>query len=123
MPFKLSVFVELEEEVNKEARFVAKEILERVVKTTPIDTGAAKGNWFTSLGAPDRTTDSNRRAAASLSAGFSLIDSASNIKFPQITISNSLDYIGKLNNGSSQQAPAKFVEIAILNVVNKRETS
>ena len=74
---------------------------------TPVDTGRARANWLVSLGTPRTETvevggrpDPGRVVAP---------------RVPQqaIFIANNLPYIRRLNEGSSTQAPASFVEMAV----------
>jgi len=83
-----------------------------VVNATPFDTHRAKGNWQPSLSRPI-----TRPRVNTFGAGASIGDMkriASILKHPITAyISNNLDYIGLLNGGSSQQAPAGFVQISV----------
>ena len=111
----------LESEVNKVARATALNIVKGLTFSTPKDTGMAKGNWQTSANAPIMTTIDRLDLTGSQAntEAASVTESIKNIKYPEIWITNNLPYIGILNNGSSQQAPAKFVESVIKKVVNK----
>lgn len=60
-----------------------KQMLDELVEATPVDTGKARDSWgITHTGNPDRP----------------------------VVISNEVPYIEHLNEGSSKQAPAHFVE-------------
>jgi hypothetical protein len=117
----LSISVDMEEEVNKEVRVVGFGILTGLIKSTPVDTGRARGNWFTSLTSPIRKIEPERKSATAVSDGSKKIDQAKNIDYPSVTLSNNLPYIERLNSGHSKQAPAKFVEQIIDRVVNSRK--
>ena len=65
-------------------KVIAKAALKKLVETTPVDTGLARDSW--------KLTKKSR--------GFS--------------IENSVSYIKTLNTGSSKQAPAMFIEQALL---------
>ena len=88
-------------------RKIAVGILKRVKEMTPVKIGRAKGNWFPSVGEPsseinlDARGDNGKRFPAKVP------------DFPVLWITNNLPYINKLNAGSSTQAPANFVEIAV----------
>lgn len=116
----LSISVDLEEEINKEARIVSFALLARLIVVSPVDTGRFRGNWFLSLGKSSREINFDRRSSESLQEGKSVIDSASAIDYPTIILSNNLPYAEKLNNGHSKQAPKKFVEKEIDRVANQR---
>lgn len=113
----------MEENTNKMVRATALAIDQIVVTETPVDTGRARSNWIVALGSPARNTiepyskgenlgkgeQANRGAA--IAQGSAVIGTR---RLGQdIYISNNLPYIGKLNDGTSAQAPAGFIEKAI----------
>ena len=116
----LSIADAMEEAINKEARVISLMMLTGLSKVSPVDTGRFRGNWFVSLGQSDRTTDDGRRVSTAVSEGGSKIAQAVNFSYPTITLSNNLPYAEKLNEGHSQQAPAKFIEQEIDRVTNAR---
>jgi hypothetical protein len=77
--------VKLFDTVNREAEshllLKSKELLKDLVQATPIDTGTARAAW-----------------------------SAHQTSKNTVELSNSVEYIGYLNSGSSIQAPAYFIE-------------
>lgn len=96
-----------------------------VVVATPVDTGAARSNWLVSLNVPD----SRVVPAYSRGAGGSTASANTQAALEQarqkaagfragvggaIVITNNLAYIDRLNSGWSAQAPAGFVERAVL---------
>lgn len=99
-------------------------VLTELAMTTPVDEGTARSNWNVALddsadgptpahapGKGGSTGAANTRAA--IAAGTAVIDRT---KFWQdIYITNNLPYIAKLNEGSSSQAPAGFVQTAVHN--------
>lgn len=107
---------ELEAIVNGDARATALNLLNGLVRVTPVDTGRAEGNWFVSTGSPNRSKEEERRSNQALSEGQAVILSAEDKEYPTITISNNLPYIQRLNDGYSDQAPKKFVESEIIRV-------
>lgn len=109
---ELSIKDELERDVVEVAQTVTQTFLRFVDKATPRDTGRAAGNWYVGINRPIRTTNDNRRSAESLAKGTAKIGSASEMEYPTFYVSNNLPYIVKLNEGSSTQAPAKFVDNA-----------
>jgi hypothetical protein len=94
-----------------------------VVFSTPVDTGRARSNWQVELDAPaegtvepfaagsDGSTGADN-AQAAVSAARETIAQHKNGQ--AIHITNNLPYIGKLNDGSSAQAPAGFVQESIM---------
>lgn len=94
-----------------------------LVLGTPVNTGRARSNWIAQAGGPATSEigpyspgvglgiGEGANAAAALNQGRSAI--ASRQPGQDIYISNNVDYIEDLNNGSSAQAPAGFVEQAV----------
>lgn len=95
-------------------RATAIAINQAVVSATPVDTGRARANWIVGLGAPVR-----QDTEATDPGGGDTISSNNN-KIGQrrgdsdVYLSNNLDYINDLNQGTSAQAPAGFVEQAVM---------
>lgn len=90
--------------LDETSRAIVLELFGSVIKDTPVDTGRAKGNWQTTIGAPasgtvDRLGESEalsdvNQQTASFGAG------------KVIYLSNNLPYIYRLEyDGWSQQAP------------------
>lgn len=108
---------------------VGKAVSYNVIDRTPVDTGEARSNWLPSLGVPIRGTiapytpypkysHGNGRGTgetANASAAKARVDGALKARQPGQTfiIQNNVDHIGELNSGSSKQAPALFVELAV----------
>jgi hypothetical protein len=90
-------------------------ILETVVTATPVDEGDAKSNWQTKIDEPasDILPSMDLTGAAAISNGKNVIAGYDGTKNSVVHITNNLPYIGLLNRGSSQQAPAAFVEMAV----------
>jgi len=93
-----------------------------VVLATPVDEGRARANWQVALGgpasgeidpyAPGKGGSSGAaNASAALAQGKAVI--ATHTK-GAIHVTNNLPYIGRLNDGYSAQAPAGFVQTAVL---------
>ena len=88
-----------------------------VVTATPVDTGRARANWITSIGAPvfqqkpepGSPSDGPRQ---SLAQGTGVIASW-RVGAGPIYITNSLDYIKRLDEGYSAQAPNGMTAQAI----------
>ena len=110
---EFSILGEVEEFVNKEARAVALNFQSLVIRITPMDTGRAAGNWFIDINRPSRKMEESRRAQQAMSENELIINKATNIDWPTLYISNNLPYIGRLNDGYSTKAPAKFVETSL----------
>lgn len=90
--------------------------LERLVHTTPHDTGRARAQWNVAIGAPDTsvTEETDYEGDTTIAKGQAII-AAATVLAPgtPITITNSLDYIKALNDGWSGQQAAGMVSRAI----------
>lgn len=95
---------------------------------TPVDTGRARANWRTNIGGPlvapvasfPKGKGGSTGAAA---AGQAIQDATSKMQGYKksgvpVYISNNLPYIDRLNKGHSKQAPAGFIESAIMAGLN-----
>ena len=111
------------EKAGKEADKVVREICLNLYKDitygTPVDTGRARANWFTSIDAPSGATiefEGGGVAAGALGISRSMPDIAKatgNI----LWMTNNLPYIYRLEyEGWSKQAPRGMVRIAIDNM-------
>lgn len=115
--FKIEVddFFEREapEAVAQATRKIALEGLTRVVKKTPVKDGGARGNWQAGIGeAPEDVLDvEDKSGDATISKGQAVIVGAQ--PFMPIILANNLPYILKLEDGSSQQAPAGMVGLTV----------
>lgn len=88
-----------------------------VVLQTPVDTGRARANWQASVGEAKSGT-LPAPASPGLGVTQALESAASAVASYKgqvaIHITNNLPYIQRLNEGHSQQAPAGFVQKAML---------
>jgi hypothetical protein len=100
-------------QVDRIVKKAAGAALQSVVSATPVDTGRARGGWQVGAGIAPQG-ESNRLdpgGGGTIGAGLSKVRSAR--PGQTVFISNNVDYIGFLNQGSSSQAPANFVGIAV----------
>lgn len=109
---------------EKVMRGLTLDITANLVETTPVDIGWARANWVPSLKAPidndpgkkpnegDTAIANAAQAAATVKAALYKIEDG----FAFIT--NNVQYIQRLNEGHSSQAPAGFVEAAIDSAVD-----
>ena len=88
-------------------------ISQTVILATPVDTGRARANWQIGIGSPVivETPERDQAGATTIARNASKLAIGSRAR--TIFLSNNVDYIGDLNAGSSSQAPANFVEIAV----------
>ena len=114
----------IEENADALVRRTALAVDGAVVMATPVDTGRARSNWQVSIGenapsgvrpafAPgeERSTEGENTRQA-IDEGKAVINTYNGQG--TIHITNNLSYIGRLNDGHSAQAPAGFVEKAVL---------
>lgn len=112
----------IERRADLAVRRAARLVVRSVASGTPADEGTAISNWQVSVGEPKQgviaahipgskasTKDANIRATQE--KGFAVIKTQDALR--QIAIVNNLDYIDDLNRGTSIQAPAMFVQIAV----------
>lgn len=98
-------------------RRVAVAVDSAVVQGTPVDTGRARSNWQAELDQPAQGTVETLgpdAAGRSIAAAKAVINQYDGDKHGEIHLTNNLPYIGRLNDGWSAQAPAGFVEEAVL---------
>lgn len=91
------------------------ECMRQLTISTPVDTGRARWGWFVTVGSPSTEIppegqysipDVTSRANVSVSADVTAY------------IANNVPYIVELNDGSSKQQPARFVERAAASAQN-----
>lgn len=111
------------EAASKVAKAIAFTIVADLAYKTPVDTSNAISNWQTTLDAPAHTEIpphylGSRGSTFSASAGETVARAKLRLQIKKpaqpIYIANNADYIKDLNQGSSRQAPAGFVERAEL---------
>lgn len=108
---------EIRDIVTEDVRATSLLLLTGLIKKTPVDTGRARGNWFLSIGSPIKKEDNSRRAPEATSEGITVSERIEPTDTAYIT--NNLPYIERLNEGHSEQAPAKFIEMEILRVTKR----
>ena len=92
-----------------------------VVPRTPVRTGHARRNWQVNLGSPNlqELPGFDFAGANTIANGITRLRASSNRNpFTPVIVENNAPYIGKLNDGFSPQAPAMFVESALLVAIN-----
>jgi hypothetical protein len=112
----------IEVSTNEIAKDVALELVKILVNRTPVDTSTALSNWQVGINRPVGSTipphfpgiggsSAGSSRAATIAKATAMI--ASKKPGQPIYVSNLLDYIEDLNDGTSRQAPKGFVEMAI----------
>lgn len=95
---------------------IALEIDKSLVLSTPVDTGRARSNWMPSISYPSSDKGPPTSEAAAMARAASAFSEVP--PFPALYLTNNLDYIQKLNDGWSKQAPANFVQLSIASVMS-----
>lgn len=114
----MGISKELEDEVQKALGKVVGQfgilLTEELVQATPVQTGHARSNWIPSIGSPYPSVVGSRDAV-DYSVQQQGLASLESYKLDQgnIYVANNVDYIEDLNQGTSPQAPAEFVQGAV----------
>lgn len=106
---------ELEQGIELMIKRLSLDITHNLKRDTPRDTGWARNNWVPSVGVPFLGVAGSRDApeGATSERGAAEVATQYRLSRGRVFISNNVPYIIRLNEGSSTQAPAKFVEAAI----------
>lgn len=114
------IMVRLENATREATIAMALNIHGGLVERTPVDTGWARSNWLPSVGSPRKETVGEPGSLNESAADSGQSEVADwKIQDGPIYITNNVPYIGRLNGGSSKQAPAGFVESTVQAEVNK----
>lgn len=121
---------QIENSATRVVKQASARALKALVRGTPVDTGRARSNWRVGIGAPTSAEidpyspgrhlgiNESANANAAIAAGLARINSVKGKAGLGLTtaiyISNNTKYIGRLNSGYSKQAPAGFVEKALI---------
>lgn len=108
---------QVETGASQALRTLALIINQTIIVATPVDTGHARANWIVGIDAPisKEISEEDKGGEATVARNAAIIRGAKPRK--QIILSNNVPYINVLNEGSSDQAPAQFVKLAILEAV------
>lgn len=93
-------------------RAVGFEALGRLMRRTPVRKGRARANWNVAVGSIDRAENAEATTAdvgAKQAAGMQVIGAFA--IGGRLFITNSVPYIGRLEDGSSKQAPQGMVKV------------
>lgn len=96
---------------------IVAELREEPPGGTPVVTGWARANWLTGVGSPPPSAEADgdvSSADGEANAGVAFIAAHYKLSMGPVFIANGVPYIVKLNDGSSQQSPAGFVQAAIM---------
>ena len=107
--------------VPKCMRMFMVEFYRQVTISTPVKTGRARWGWNCSINTPDLTVPAEGKYRIAATRATTVFSVQAVKEMPDLYVANAVPYIGNLNNGSSQQAPARFVELAFENALQKLE--
>jgi len=102
-------------------RLITLQMLNGVVRRSPVDLGRFRGNWQVSLEAPVLDVLSALDAAGGLGGGEATLNAnlgaVEGLKAFSISyVQNNLPYAGVLEDGSSKQAPGGMVSVTVESV-------
>lgn len=104
---------------DAEVRKICYDLVTGIILKTPVDTGRARANWFTSIGSPSVsvTASTDPSGSSSISSALGAISKATgNV----LWITNNLPYIYRLEfEGWSKQAPAGMVRVTINDIARQ----
>lgn len=122
------IAVGVEQNANATVRKTVITVASAVALRTPVDTGRARANWRTNIGgplvAPVTTFPAGKKGSTGAAAAGQVInDATSKMEGYKrggvpVYISNNLPYIDRLNKGHSKQAPAGFIDAAVMAGLN-----
>lgn len=111
-------------------RVITKIVLDltaNLIETNPVDTGWSRANWVPSIGTPfladlsgiEPSVAGASAAGTKQQSALAGIASGYRLGMGSVFVSNNVPYIVRLNDGSSSQAPAGFVQQAIAKAVTQ----
>lgn len=96
---------------------ITEEVLYRIVRRTPVLSGAARGNWRTAINSVDTRVDPTDVDPSGLNVVAEAHELLRNLRSGDTTtITNGLPYINRLEHGWSQKAPAGMVAITVAEI-------
>lgn len=108
-------------EINKVIVTMVARIDSGIVSANPVDTGRSRGNWIITLNNPTSELivgEDQGESGSPIGPELALSQGQNALKSRKpgdtIYLQNNTSYIEKLNNGSSAQAPANFVQKAMM---------
>ena len=99
--------------IDKAVRKIAFDAFAMVTKKTPVDTGRAKGNWNISAGSVNKSINETATSTGQGRPATNPMNVKKGDGVKPIYITNSLDYIQNLEDGTSQKAPNGMVAITV----------
>ena len=98
-------------QIKKAMKVGIVEALRQVTISTPVDTGRARWGWFLTIKVPSsEVPPEGKYKRPTIKEKKQPIDNLNFTVSDTLYLTNNVSYVPKLNNGSSKQAPAHFVE-------------
>ena len=111
---------EVEKQADEHVKKITMDTVQSLVVSSPVDTGAFRGNHHITLGAPDKAFDITKQDKAGVNA---MSEGATKILQAKlggrVFIQNNLPYSLRLENGWSQQAPTGIYALTFMSVTSK----
>lgn len=104
----------VDDEVRRVTLNIRNNLIEDPPDGTPIDTGFASNNWWFNVGGPANSPTTPTPGGQSRIAADTLTIATATINGQPLHITNNASYIGLLNDGTSSQSPAGFVDRAVV---------
>lgn len=114
----LPIIDAFEDEIKRLMKAASMDFWQKVMISTPVDTGYARYGWFISSHAPSNYLPPDGQKKYPMPQIQDHMDIRPYSIHEKLYVTSNVPYIGKLNSGSSTQAPANFVEMAAAKVQN-----
>ena len=110
-----SVIVDaIERAGSRVTAFLVTRTCEKLIDSTPVDTGYARACWIISVGSRSSLTGGSPGSVSEAPQQLGLIKMATyHVRQGQAFITNNAKYIMRLNAGHSQKAPIGFIQLAV----------
>lgn len=107
----------LDADIAKLLQFLAFDLWNKITQRNPVDTGYSRSQWHINLGSPDTSVGTKPGRGTTIDLPLSDLARLSGVtKDSIIFVTNSVDYIQYLEEGSSQQAPSGMIRVSIAEV-------
>jgi hypothetical protein len=117
---KEKIIFEIKELSEKAAIKLTLDIHERLLLSTPVDTGWARANWIPSINIPVRKADGSPELISTGEQDKGALELTRwRFSMGPAYITNNVPYITTLNEGSSKQAPSGFVQKSVSAAIQK----
>lgn len=110
----------IEQDLTQTQKKIVVEVLQGVVMSSPVDTGAFRGNHRVSVGSIDQSANESEKDKSGTGTIAKGLQNLITLRpFQTVYISNSLLYALRLENGWSKQAPVGVYKTTFNYIVQK----